>query len=620
MQNNTLENLAAYNKSIDIAERVTTQDLMQRENRIVSSTDSKLFWSYVNRRLTKDFTIKTINHHGEEVNDNMLIANIFNKHFASNFTPKDDITSAYDSTVTSSIPGFDFSPISQKDVLDVIGKLPSKTSTDEDGLSYRILKCGSSALAYFLSGLFSVSLDNGQIPSSWKTAIVAPIHKNGPKTQISNYRPISVTSCCSRILERLVKRQMVDFLTTNNYILHSQHAFERGKSTDTALLTFYDYVTNAVDNNLIVDAVYFDFAKAFEKVPHDILLKRLRQHRITGKPLSWITNFLTNRTQKVRIGSVLSDSLPVSSGIIQGSVLGPTLFNIFINNVDSSLRHCKIVKYADDIRIFLSSRKDPQSIYDLHEKIQDDVSNITKWTIDSRMKFNVNKCFTANFGHTVADRAYSYLIHNDVIPNSLCFRDLGLTVRTPLSFNSHMDAIIARAFSRLGLINKLFHLKSKRSLLSLYKAYVRPILEFASIIWNPHLVSYTDRIERVQRRMCRMIPTIRKYSYRKQLEVLNILSLSARRSRFQLITVFKFHTQLSRLPFDNFFTLVKDKKTRGHTLSIATKHASHNYRLGFFSISIIDLWNKLPQDVANASNLNDFKSGISSFFRQHDIW
>ena len=536
-ENNIPSNVIAYARAVEIVKRTTYEDVIKRENRLLYNANPRYFWSYVNRRMSSQTSIKSLKSNTSEAQDPDDLSNIFNDYFVSVFTPASDFT-IQDDNRNPPLLALSQIAITTEDVCRILGSLSSKSSVDNDNLSYKILKEGGVILAEFLAYLFSLSLRICRIPSAWKVAIVSPIHKGGPKNVVSNYRPISVTSCCCRVLERIVRNKINDFLFNRHFITDSQHGFVSGRSTDTMLLKFYDYVTDKVDNGMVVDSVFFDFSKAFDVIPHNILISRLESSGILGNVLLWIKDFLSNRQQMVRIGHVSSNLLPVTSGVIQGSVLGPTLFNIFINDIDTHVKYCTVLKYADDLRIFLSSTKSDIELGDLQRKVQQDINSITKWACVSGMKFNINKCFYTTFGRSLYGR--TYFINENIIPYSLHFRDLGVMVSSPLSFNNHIDSIVSKAFVRLGLIYKVFENKSAKSIPHLFKAFVRPILEYSSIIWNPYTVCNINKIERVQRRMCRMIPVIRHLPYRDQLKSLHLYSLKTRRLRYQLTMIFSF--------------------------------------------------------------------------------
>ena len=614
-----LSNVVAYERASAIANRAINNEITERENRVLCDTTTKSFWSYVNCRLSQPPRVNSLMLSGTVVDDLSRMSNIFNDYFASNFTVTDSSGISRVTFVDSLEPvALHSVSVCTDDVMEILRHLPAKTSTDINDLSYKILKEGGVILATHLTKLFSLSLLSCRIPSVWKIGIVTPIHKKGAKNIVSNYRPISVTSCCGRVLERIVRNKISMFLSAHHKISPSQHGFTAKRSTDTILLKFYDYVSEAIDHGQAVDSIFFDFSKAFDTIPHDKLILRLRSCGITGNILLWIHDFLTNRQQKVRLDDVFSTLLPVTSGVIQGSVLGPTLFNVFINSIDTVIKHSHILKYADDIRIYLASDKSCSALLNLQSKLQFDIDKIVDWASNSGMFFNITKCFCASFGLSSTLRTYSIL--DKTIPNKSTFKDLGVTVSTPLSFNNHMDHIVSRAFARLGLVHKIFHTKSKYSILRLFKAYVRPILDFSCIIWNPYTAKYIKKIDRVQRRLCRMIPAIRYLPYREQLKHLGLYSLETRRLRFQLISIFKLLNRFTDINFYSFFKTYDYNKTRGHRWKIIPQYAKHNYRQHFFTNSSIHLWNKLSDDDVSVQTISCFKSRIDSFFIKENIW
>ena len=384
------------------------------------------------------------------------------------------------------------------------------------------------------------------------------------------------------------------------------------------MIKFYDYLTNSLDRNLITDCIFFDFQKAFDTVPHHTLISRLHSTGIHGGILRWISDFLSNRFQKVRVDHITFDNLPVTSGVIQGSVLGPLLFNIFINEIDESLNHCAILKYADDTRIFLSSSKNYEDSLQLQIKVQEDMDNFTLWSGSSGMFLNVDKCFAVSFGRSDNNRTYT--IDGLHVPSKTTFSDLGLLVQSPISFKSHVDNIVARSFKKLAVINKVFSTKSHFTIIELYKSFVRPLLEYSSVIWCPYTQNLVDEVERVQRRLCRMLPSLRHLSDKSQLKKIGLLSLRARRIRFQLITIYKMNKNVSGLNFYDFFELLTDCRTRGHSARIRTKYSSHNYRLHFFTVSSITMWNNLSQGDIDSPSITSFKSRLSLFFDRLGIW
>ena len=611
----TPDNSLRYVKSVFLAKNALNEYIAHRESVVITNPDPRVFWSYVNRRLTNRAELTTIKDNDLEITDQEAIANRFNDYFVSVFKDSPSIDLPYDNSTATQYNGVKLSDVDVNvyNVTKILKNLPNKNSVDNDGFSYNILKKGGSFVSRFLSHFFSLTLKQSQIPDAWKKAIVTPIYKNGSKTSVRNYRPISITSCCSRILERIVNGKIIQHLVLNNVLNDTQHGFLPGKSTDTILLKFYDYVTENVDKGLAVDAVFFDYSKAFDSVPHSVLLSRLEASGVAGSLLTWVKNFLSDRQQKVKVGDAYSTWLPVSKGVIQGSVLGPTLFNVFLNNIDESVSHCFILKYADDLRIFLASPK-PNSC-DLQLNVQKDITSLTKWSEGSGT-FNVKKCLAVSFGGSSARR--EYFIEGNQIPASSSFTDLGVRVTSSLNFQPHIDACVAKSFAKMRIINKVF--KNKTSLLPLYKAFVRPLTEYSCLIWSPYTQKGKNKVESVQKRICRMIPSLRRLCYRDQLMSSGLMSMEARRLRYQLMTIFKMCKGLSVLQLEDLFDRAISKRTRGHSHSLISKHCRTNYRLNFFTVSSVKHWNMLSEDEVDVSTLTQFKSSLNGFFARQGIW
>ena len=271
-----------------------------------------------------------------------------------------------------------------------------------DNLLPRFLIEIKDQIAYPLYLLFRKSLDESSVPDDWKCADVSPVFKKGNRNKVENYRPISLTSQICKIFESIIRDAVVKHLEANLLIHDSQHGFRKGRSCLTNLLTFLEKVTGDIDSGKNVDVVFLDFAKAFDKVPHQRLLQKLVSHGITGNLFHWISNWLSNRKQRVCINGSLSDWILVLSGVPQGSVLGPILFLIFINDFDCGITNW-ILKFADDTKMF-------GPVFDYHDYVvfQEDLNRLFSWTNDWQMAFNIDKCKVMHFGRR--NKAYSLMV------------------------------------------------------------------------------------------------------------------------------------------------------------------------------------------------------------------
>ena len=271
-------------------------------------------------------------------------------------------------------------------------------------------------LAAPLTHLFNKSLREHVVPDTWKTANVTPVFKmKGSKYKTDNYRPISLTSICCRLMESQIKNAIIKHLDQNDIIKDSQHGFTTRRSAVTNLLEYLEKVTSNVDQGKPVDVIYLDLSKAFDKVPHRRLIKILRDYRIDEEVIRWIEIWLNERKQRVVLNGKTSNWELVLSGVPQGSVLGPLLFIIYVNPLDDIILNLAniVSKYADDTKVGSMIEDDED-----HNKLQEALDKINQWAEDWQMKFNEDKCKVIHFGQTNKQREYK--LNNKIIQKSNC--------------------------------------------------------------------------------------------------------------------------------------------------------------------------------------------------------
>jgi ribonucleases P/MRP protein subunit RPP40 len=392
----------------------------------------------------------------------------------------------------------------------------------------------------------------------------------------------------------------------------AQFGFRTRRSCILQLLESMEHWTDALDRGLPVDIVYLDFKKAFDSVPHKRLLKKLSSYGISGTLLDWVADFLHGRLQRVRVGESFSDWADVISGVPQGSVLGPLLFLIFINDLPESLGCC-IKLFADDTKLY-SIISDDESA----DLLNNDLQALLEWSNRWQLDFNQKKCAILHLG--VNNPRYIYRFESSDTAAELREsdeeRDLGVIVDKRLSFESHIDKIVSRANRQLGLIKRSFVIRDKNSLLTLYNSTVRPILEYASPVWSPWKQKDIVRIERVQRRFTKLVEGCKGLTYQERLKKLDLPSLYFRRRREKLIQVFKILHQLHDTESSNFFKLSNNMTTRGHSWKLQAVASRLALRSNFLTVDTIQDWNSLSEEVVSAQSLNAFKARLAKYLRE----
>ena len=576
--------------------------------------DRKSFYAYARSKSKTKVQITSLTDNtGAHTCSDLDTSELLNTYFGSVFTQEDvhtlpipekvftDSCHSYLSDVT----------ITLQDVMKQLDKLRSDKAAGADELSPRLLMEVKDEICYPLLTIFKKSLNETCIPDDWKSANITPIYKKGSRALAENYRPVSLTSQTSKMFEAILRDAIVEHLEKNVLITDSQHGFRKGRSCLTNLLTFLEKVTGYIDCGSHVDAIFLDFAKAFDKVPHQRLASKLLCHGITGKVYDWIVEWLKGRHQRVCLRGSLSDWLKVLSGVPQGSVLGPILFLIFINDLDFSIKS-HILKFADDTKIFRSIT----STADYNE-LQEDINNLIRWSEDWQMLFNVDKCKVMHFGRS--NETLDYYMNGSKLDKVTEEKDLGVWISRDLKVSQQCIQACAKANRMLGVLNRTIKCKDEGNLIRFYKSLVRPHLEFCTAAWSPHYAKDKLLIEKVQRRFTRMIPRLKNTPYGNRLKELKLWSLEDRRTRADLIDVFKITHGLSSLSLDIFFVLDTESRTRGHPWKLKKRRINTDLRQHFFSERIINCWNKLDSATVCVTTVNSFKDRLQRLWMKDEF-
>ena len=497
--------------------------------------------------------------------------------------------------------------ISEELILKILRKLDVNKSAGPDGITTRLLKECSEHLVLPLKMIFIKSLETGDVPLAWREANVCPIYKKGAKTNPLNYRPVSLTSVVGKVFETLIRDELVKHATENAIIKLQQHGFMKKKSTLTNLLEYLEGLTKAKSEKIPVDINYLDCSKAFDTVPHRRLIVKLEALGVQGNILRWIKGFLTDRRQRVNIRGSFSYWLPVESGVPQGSVLGPVLFLFYINDLVEGLE-CPILLFADDAKIFKEIRT-PEDAAALSR----DMRRIQEWSEKWLLTFNEEKCATMHVG--LHNQKQDYILNNKTLRKTELEKDLGVFISNDLKPSKHVAAVALKANQVVGIIKKNFEFLDKETITSLHCTLVRPILEYAVQSWCPFLEKDIEELEKVQHRITKLVPGLEDMPYEQRCKELKLPTLKERRLRGDLIEVYKILRGFEGTDYQKFFKF-REGNTRGHDWKLEKKeHSAGLERGGWFSIRVINPWNKLPPNVVNAPSINAFKKNLDEYLK-----
>jgi hypothetical protein len=409
--------------------------------------------------------------------------------------------------------------ISIKGVLALLQGLDVSKSGGPDKLTGKMLKSFAEYIAESLTKIFRYSLCTGKLPMIWKIAQVTPIFKKGSRSQPGNYRPVSLTCIVCKLLEHVIAGRIHSFLDKHDILVSAQHGFRRDRSCETQLVyTFNDLAMNR-EKGLVTDVIILDFSKAFDSVNHRKLMLKLQCIGINSQVVASIKQFFSDRKQAVVVNGQESEYCPVLSGVPQGSVLGPLLFLLYINDLPRNISsECRL--FADDALLY--------NVRENRNTLQEDLDKLQKWASIWQLSFNATKCSVLSVGET--NSTQEFFLNNIKLKNVNHHPYLGVELSSDLKFHQHFENMSSKASRLLGMLSRVLSSADTKTRKVAYDTIVRPVVEYGCQAWDPYLKKDIKKLERIQNRALRFIFKIKgKVSFAKLRSDTSIPSLSERR-------------------------------------------------------------------------------------------
>lgn len=577
-------------------------------------SNPKSFWSYFrNKNRVNENNVMFCN--GDELTSDREVAEAFKGHFASIYTKRSENT-AQDNVTDINLNTIDMvriDLITHDDIERAVRQLKGSSSPGLDLIPPYIIKANKDNLIYPLLILFNLSLKTMVFPDIWKTTKIVPIFKKGNKSDIKNYRPIAIISSFAKVFESIICEKISN--QTAQIISPYQHGFMKKRSTTTNLICLNKDISNALKLNKQLDIIYTDFAKAFDTVDFDVLFSKLLAIGFSHELIMWMYTYVVGRPLYVKFKSAFSDCFYNTSGVPQGSVLGPRLFLLFINDLSYIFNSCLL--FADDLKIYRCI-----STYMDCEILQTELYNLQDWCNKNKLFLNIDKCFVLTFARKTNPLINNYSINNNLLSRKINIRDLGITYETNFSFNMHITEISTKANKKLGILKRTTNNFTDVSvIICLFNTIIRPLLEYGCAIWNPSNSYSVGNIEGIQNKFFRYInfKTNRHfhhppYNLMRMEHKMN--SLECRR----VLSIFKFFYNLLHNRIDCPYILEDLKlyvpiyKTRNKTV-FKEPFCSTNYIKNQPINQFIQLLNSLPfNDDIFCDNFRTFKSNIISLY------
>ena len=521
----------------------------------------------------------------------------------------------FDSRLTPPQNYFQFLEISYDLVCKKILGLKLSSTLDILDIDTKLLKLSAYLISPSLTHVYNLSLCQGIVPMDLNVARVTPVFKNkGQPNDVSNYRPISVTSHFAKILEDVVKEQLVSFLTQYSLLSPNQFAYIKGRSTQLALHTMTDKWLQSIDSGEITGACFLDLSKCFDTVSHSILLEKLKTSGIMNTELKWFDSYLAGRTQVVRCNGSISKPCHLPIGVPQGTVLGSLLFILYANDLPDNLSTGTSIMYADDITLFYSAK----SLQTVESCLQKCVNKTISWLKSNKLAVNPSKSNSMLIGtrQRIKKSTLNISINDCTVKFTNTFNLLGVIIDNNLSWKDHIIHISKKLSSKIGLIKRLYHILPRSVLLKLYEPLFQSNLDYCITVWGHAANKYINLLQRLQNRLARVVTN----NFNRDISSSDICQdlgwMSVRQRHNFLVGCFMHKvinmSDLSHNYFNSCFTFIKDNHCHNTRLQcnngLALPLPKTEYLKNSLSFKGTKIWNSIPANIKSHDNVNLFKT------------
>ena len=602
------------NQLIRSAERKHYHDLL-----IEHKSNIKKSWQIIKSVIKKrkyKLPAKKFHSNGIIVDDGNVISNKFNNFFVNvGHTLAMSIPSSYknptDYISYSAVNAFYFDPVTENEICKIIGTFKDSAAGWDD-MRANVIRHIKEIVCIPLKYICNLSLSSGIFPHEMKIANVVPIHKANDDMVFSNYRPVSVLPVFSKLLERLVYNRPIMFINNNSILYENQFGFQKGKSTHFAIMLLTDKITEALDRGECLIGVFLDFSKAFDTVDHDNLLEKLGKYGIQGVELQWFCDYLSNRMQYVTYNNHKSQKEKITCGVPQGSILGPLLFLLYINDQANVSSHCFSILFADDTNMFISGR----NLDVLCNQLNEDLREIQEWLNCNKLSLNVLKTHYMIF--TPRNKKIEDIdiqLYGVSIQRVFVTKFLGVPIDCNLSWKCHIEYTCKKLSKCVGILCKARKKFAKSSLINLYYSFAYPYLIYCNHVWGNNYPTNLEKLYLVQKKLIRIITCSLYRAHTEPLCIVNRI-LNVTDINTYIIGIFMYDCMNENVPnsFQIFFQI--NRNIHDHDVRSADDIHVPYGRLDIrrFSIRITgaNVWNTLPEHIKSTSSIHLFKRSLKN--------